>query len=360
MANFDDVILAAKSLSRGNVEVKLIDDAYPTFLYRMAKLKNSDLISGGSESTHAAWVVDDVEYNEFLFSCYINQVIGEKALSLPFSAPKHTVTFDQAKAYCEANGAGYHLATIAEYAAIALWTRINSCMPHGNNNYGKDVTYPYETATEVSSSGSPIKTNRTATGSGPVSWNHSNLPYGIADLNGNVYEWQGGYRTVNGEIQLLPNNNAAVTGRNQLANSTLWKAILQDGSLVAPGTENTLKWDYISAAPASGSAVFQLNTALDNPPADAAPSGAITFETLAAKAGVAIPDLLKQLTIMPVDSGSHNLDYFYMKNFGECLGFRGGAWSSASSTGVFGVFGNSPRSVAFISLGVRSAFITGA
>lgn len=357
MANFDDVIIAASALSRGNVVVKLVDDTlgvqYPTFLYRMPKMKNSELYAGGDENTHPAWIVDGVEKTEFLFSCYINSVMNGKALSLPMSDPKVYTNFDQAKAYAEACGTGYHLPTIAEYAAIALWCRKNGLMPRGNNNYGKDHSAPYEVGTPTYMEGANVC--RTATGSGPASWNHNGKPYGIADLNGNVYEWQAGYRTMDGEIQIIADNNAAVTGTNQLATSTLWKAIMPDGSLVTPGTAGALKWDYVSAA--ATDAPFRLNTVIENVAADDTPYGQNLFNTLAAKDGVNIPEIMKKLTLMPVDSGDHGGDRVYMRNRGECLGFRGGRWHIASSAGVFYMYGYLPRSSSYSYIGFRSALI---
>ena len=355
MANFDDVILAADSLSRGNVVVKIISDTagvvYPSFMYRMPKMLNSDLYVGGDATTHPAWIVNGVEKTEFLFSCYINSVINGKALSLPFKDPATTVTFDQAKAYAEACGTGYHLPTIAESAAIALWCRKNNLMPRGNNNYGKDISAPYEKGTCTYMSGTNI--GRTATGSGPISWNHNGKPFGISDLNGNVGEWQAGYRTMDGEIQIIPDNNAAVTGTNQTATSTLWMAIMPDGSFVSPGTAGTLKWDLVSA---TTTGAFTLNTVIANP-VDVGVYGSISFAGLTANAGVTIPEILKELVIMPVDSGDHGWDSIYMNNHGEYLGFRGGYWVNASSSGVFNLFGAYRRSGAHPAVGFRSAFI---
>ncbi len=100
----------------------------------------------------------------------------------------------------------------------------------------------------------------------PVSWSDNWQEDGIWDLNGNVYEWQGGYRTVDGEIQIIPDNNAAKQ-ISQGSESTLWKAIMPDGSLVDPGTPGTLKWDYSNPVPEEGSGeyAFKLNTVLENP-----------------------------------------------------------------------------------------------
>lgn len=61
---------------------------------------------------------------------------------------------------------------------------------------------------------------RTLTGSGPVQWRHNGKENGIADLSGNVWEWNSGMRIFNGEIQIIENNNAAKSAINLGAAST--------------------------------------------------------------------------------------------------------------------------------------------
>ncbi|RAZ53480.1 hypothetical protein DK853_46110, partial [Klebsiella oxytoca] len=72
---------------------------------------------------------------------------------------------------------------------------------------------------------------RTATGSGPVTWNHDHSPAGIADLCGNVWEWVAGFRLLDGEIQIIPYGNSMKSTCSMAAASTEWKAIKADGSL---------------------------------------------------------------------------------------------------------------------------------
>jgi hypothetical protein len=251
--------------------------------------------------------------------------------------------------------------TNAEWAALALWCRKNSLMPKGNNNYGKDTSESTFVAIPTSdSNGGTYDTGdtigRVATGTGPVTWSHNGEVTGIWDLNGNVWEWIGGYRTVNGEIQILPNNDAADADNSQAADSTKWKAILQDGSLVDPGTANTLKWDY-TAAPAAGAA-FRLNTTVAYPQADDTPYGANSFAALTTASGVTVPEILKALALFPADTGDHGGDYIYMRNNGERLACRGGIWYYGSFAGVFSLGGN-PRSSVDPRIGFRSAFIPG-
>jgi len=355
MANFDLVNLALKATCPGN-EIILDDKGLPSVMVRIPKFKISDVIDGGSDSTHPAFIVNGVEVPEIYISKFQNVIHNGRAYSLPGEDPKASINFDTARQACEAKGPGWHLMTNAEWAAIALWCRKNNLMPKGNNNYGKDTSESTYVAipTYKDEQG---RTCRVATGTGPVTWSHNGEVTGIWDLNGNVWEWIGGYRTVNGEIQILPNNDAADADNSQAADSTKWKAILQDGSLVDPGTANTLKWDY-TAAPAAGAA-FRLNTTVAYPQADDTPYGANSFAALTTASGVTVPEILKALALFPADTGDHGGDYIYMRNNGERLAYRGGNWSYGSAAGVFSLYGCYPRSGVATGIGFRSAFIPG-
>ena len=89
------------------------------------------------------------------------------------------------------------------------------------------------------------------TGTGPVSWSHDGTLEGIWDLNGNIWEWMGGLRTVKGEVQVLANNNAADLDHSQSASSAQWKAIdATTGEYITPDgkgtTANSIKMDWVS------------------------------------------------------------------------------------------------------------------
>lgn len=374
MATYKDFELAVALLSGGTNTVIYDDVGLPSIMVRFDKKLISELIDGGSNSPHPAFLVEGVEVPAFYCSKYQNIVYKGRAYSLPLqdpaayyidasdrgSAPSTGVNFDNSKIWCEAKGPGWHLMTNAEWAAIALWCRKNGFMPRGNNNYGKDhsaqwergiVTYRYE-------SGGTTYDGRVATGSGPVSWSHDGTPAGIWDLNGNITEWVGGYRTVDGEIQIIPDNIAAKQ-IEQTAFSSRWKAILPDGSLVDPGAEGTLKWDYLTKPSGSSGFQFRLVTTIVNRPDDDAPYGSNSFAALTAASGVTVPEILKALALFPADSGDHGGDYIYMRNRGERLGFRGGGWSYGASAGVFCLSGLFSRSFVASGIGFRSAYIPG-
>jgi hypothetical protein len=164
----------------------------------------------------------------------------------------------------------------------------------------------------------------------------------------------------------LQDNNAADNTKDQSDASTEWKAILQDGSLVAPGTADTLKFDSPVAGDGVGSnnlGAPKLNTTIVNSmnPGNTADNGYYdygytTFETLAAEAGVTVPNLLKLLGIAPIDS-VHGGDGLWVRNYGERLPIRGGSWSYGSDAGVFALFLVNPRSISSTHFGFRAAFI---
>lgn len=355
-----DFDVAVRLLSGGTNEAIYNDVGLPSIMVRKDKKQISDVISGGSASTHPAFIVDGVEVPSFYISKFLNVVYKGRAYSLPMQDPGNSINFDNAKAACEANGPGFHLPTIAEYAFIAQEARNRGTMPRGNNNYGKDHSAPWETGIPTYIDGEG-RVCRVATGSGPVSWSDNWQEDGIWDLNGNVHEWQGGYRTVDGEIQIIPDNNAAMQ-INQNPDSTFWKAIMPDGSLVAPGTPGTLKWDYLNPVPVGGTGeyAFRLNTVIANPADNETAYGSVLFHALTAADGVNVPELLKVLCLFPNEpGGDYGNDRLYMRNIGERLASRGGCWHGTSGAGVFYMYGRSPRSYVSADIGFRSAYIPG-
>ena len=147
--NFDAIKLAVESATGGKNTVLFDDLGNPSIMVRIPKFNISDVITGGSNSVHPAFIVNGVEYDEIYISKYQNVVVNDRAYSLPMQDPKAYITFDQAKTACEKKGKGWHLMTNAEWAAIALWCKKNGYFPRGNNNYGKDHAYPHEHGVET-------------------------------------------------------------------------------------------------------------------------------------------------------------------------------------------------------------------
>lgn len=352
MAQFDDMKLAVEAASGGKNTVILDDQGMPSIMVRIPKFYLDDVITGAPHVLHPAFIVDGVEKNEIFISKYQNMVMNGRAYSLPFKDPAASLTFDTALNYCKAKGAGWHLMTNAEWAALALWCKKNGFLPRGNNNYGQDYQRAYEKGVETHKSDA-TRTGRVATGSGPVSWAHDNTNAGIFDLNGNVWEWVGGLRTLGGEIQIIPNNDAAVNTIDQSANSQAWRAIkAADGSLVAPGTADTLKYD---ATGANGGGSAKVNTVITSQ-SDGSGSTSNGFQSTAVESGITIPDIMKALGLFPIDTEG-GVGQLYTRNEGERFPYRGGSWGFTSGAGVFALSLNYPRSDSSTLLGFRSAFV---
>lgn len=348
MANFDDFKLAIEALSGGKNTVIFDNMEMPSVMVPFPKLKMSDLISGGSQNIHPAFSVGGAEKGVMYASKFQNIVLNDRAYSLPLKDPKTSVNFDQANTYCRNKGSGWGLTPYALWCAIALWCRKNGTMPRGNNNYGCDHAYSHEKGVPCAYE-SDGRIARCLTGSGPASWYHNWMPDGIADLNGNVWEWCAGMRLMDGEIQIIPYANSMLVDTSMGASSTLWKAIKADGSLVDPGTAGTLKWDWLSGK-------IQLTNGSVTYTTDQGNGGQYKDMTLAS--GLTAPELAKALLLYPDEpGGDYGGDYHWLNTRGERLPLCGGSWHNGATAGVFSVSLYSPRSCANWPVGFRSAYV---
>ena len=345
MSNFDDFRLSVEALSGGSNTVKLDDIGMPSVMFVLPKYLSSQLNNTLGATVHPAWKLNNAEKNKVYISKYQNIIVNGRAYSLPMQGPAHTINWDNALAACRAKGEYWGLTPMSLWGAIALWCKTNGTMPRGNNNYGADTGYPHERGVPSYSSGG--QTNRIATGSGPNSWNHNNAPDGIADLNGNVSEWCAGFRVVAGEIQIIPDADCMLSTSDMSASSTHWKAILQDGTLVAPGEANTLKYDYVASK-------WQLATTITD---QADSNRNCAFKDMQ-NGGLTVPQILKELAVFPADGSGYNTESFYLNNGAglERFPFRGGYWVSTSNAGVFNSYGINARSSTHAIVGFRSAF----
>lgn len=349
MGNYDEMALAVEMLSGGKNKVLLDDVGLPGIYVVIPKGTNSVLYNGDGSVVHPAFKVNSVEKDSILISKYQNYVYNSRAYSLPGRYPKVSIDQPTSKAMCTNKGKGFHLMTLAEWAYVALWCKKNSTMPHGNNNYGKDAGYAYETGVGLAKDGSD-RITVCAPGSGPVTWAHDHTNAGIYDLNGNIWEWQDGMRIVDGEIQIITNNDAAQgSDCDTSATSTLWKAIMPDGTLVAPGTSGTLHYDYLTSK-------ITLATSTTD---DGSSGRSTAYKDMALESGLNVPEIAKLLTLYPDQPGSdvYGGDNRYVTLAGERLPICGGRWHTGADAGVFYVDLNGPRSGVNGVIGFRSAFV---
>lgn len=358
MANFPLTEMAVKMFCPDNV-VQLDDAGLPSILVYIPAFKNSDVLTGGDDSIHPAFIVNGVQIPGFYYSKYQNVVYNGKAYSLPAEDPQANVNFDTAREYCEAKGYGWHLSTAAEWAAIALWCKKNGFMPYGNNNHGKDSR-----ESDYKAVSSSTEVSRVATGTGPLTWSHDGTASGIWDMNGNVWELQGGIRIVWGELQILANNDAADSDNPQNKTSACWKAInAADGSLVEPESKttdtdakisgNTVKLDYLNNN-------WTYSTGITSA-VDTYRSCSFGTVTCTEEIGDAAKVLLRSMALLPdtdTEASEYQGDIMYWNNKqNECCVYRGSDWGAGLSAGMFSLHGYSSRDYSSAGIGFRSAYI---
>lgn len=362
MDNYNLTKMATQMFFPGNI-AQLDDAGLPSILVYIPAFKLSDVLTGGDDSTHPAFIVNGKEIPGFYYSKYQNVVHNGAAYSLPAEDPQTGITFDAALAVCEAKGAGWHLSTAAEWAAIALWCKANGFLPYGNNDQGKDKREGGYKAipTQYHTNG---LTSNVATGTGPMLWSHNGDMSGIWDMNGNVWEWQGGVRCVWGEIQIFSNNDAANQENPQNKQSTCWKAInATSGALVDPECSptatpaklsgNTVRIDFVDGA-------WKYSTNVSSP-SDEARTCTFGKLTCTAEIGAAAILLLRALALLP-DEGTTAADYDNCttmcnnSNPEQCLS-RGGVWYMGSQAGVFHFNMACTREAVANVYGFRAAYI---
>ena len=270
---------------------------------------------------------------EYAISKYPNTLIEGVPYSLPYQQPAVNINHDEAIRLCEAKGPGWHLLTNDEWAALAHQSRKNGTLPRGNTDCGKNHSHPEETGTTYKdSSGS----SKTLTGSGPVTWNHDHTAEGVADMCGNIWEHVGGIRFVNGQVQVIPNNEAAA-GADQSKDSKEWTPLYTaDGDTIYYDVED----GRIGLRPVEP---------------DSKDYDGVEFKELIGSA-IDVPEKLIELGLYPAP-GYEGTDYFWLDTDGERIVFRGGYWYTGAGAGVFYFNGAYSRADVNWHVGFRSALV---
>ena len=342
MSNYEDLRGAA-----ANEEIILDDQGIPSVMVKVPLVYLDELGIGSAHTPHPAFIINDKVVPYIYVSKYINVIKNNRAYSIPNQDPANCITFDRAVEVCYNKGAGWHLMTAAEWGVLHNLITAQGLEPRGNTNNGRHHVKTYEHG--VLSPQNPTNVYRTLTGTGGKAWE----ALGVCDIVGDVHKWVVA-RLVDGEIQIVPNNNAAIHKTDLGANSKAWKAILQDGSLVAPGTNGTLKFDY-TGNPANATSGFHITTTVEHKQTDdGAGYGAKDFGTLTAKSGVTIPDILKALALFP-NTDKTGRGFIYFRNNGERLLIRGGAYGDGGYAGEANGNFTLPRSISYVSVGLFCA-----
>ena len=347
MSNFEDLRGAA-----ANNEIILDDMGIPSVMVKIPLVYLDELGIGTAHTPHPAFIINDKVVPYIHVSKYINVIKNNRAYSLPNQDPANSLNFDRAVEVCYNKGVGWHLMTAAEWGLIHNLVTVSGVELRGNTASGKSHAAAYEKG--VLSPQNPNNVYRTLTGTGAKAWCTDGIGEGVHDFMGNVNKWVVA-RLVDGEIQIIPNNNAAIHNTDLSATSAAWRAILQDGSLVAPGTAGTLKFDY-TGTPAGNTTAFHITTTLEHQQTDDTAYGAKDLGTLTAKSGVTIPDILKALALFP-NSNKTGRGFIYFRNNGERLLLRGGTSGAGGRAGAAHGDFNIPRSFSAVDMGLFSAYV---
>lgn len=338
--------------SGGEQTVLYTAKGQPTYMNIIQKFDLST-IDATLSGTHPAFIVDGVEKPEIFVGTYQGVIKDGELLSLPNVDPSHSTNYTNFLAYARANGNGHHLITNAEWSAVALQCYKNNTQPTGNTYYGRSAEDALQIGRRADglAPGNTSGSARTLTGSGPAQWRHNGKTNGIADLSGNVWEWNSGMRLLNGEIQIVADNNAAKLAIDLGATSVEWKAIDgATGNLVTPNGSGTTAGTVKLAA--SGTAAYTLVIS------SAGAFGSITNPS-ATPVSTAALNKLKALGLFPLVSGSaaFNADGFWYNPTIESVPIRGGRWSNGATAGVFALDLNGGRSGTGTHIGARPAFV---
>jgi len=313
----------------GHITVLYDDKGYPSFMrviprFRYEDLGFSDQLGNGVAT---AFIKGGQEKSEIFIGQYAASLYDGRAVSLPGKDPRANINYDAARAACTAKGPGWHLMTVHEWAAIALWCMANDFQPRGNTNWGRAHDATHETALRPDGlePGNTSGNGRTATGGGPASWRHDGGLSGIADLVGNVWEWQHGLKFVDGRIHVLQDNDFDLEEAN-------WSAL----------------GHYVSNESGTATLMNSAGTSDDD-------SISTEWGSLAKASGYTESQLLQRLLISP--AGIIPQGRFYIRTAGERFPYRGGSRSGGSDAGLAALSAYNPRSHSRAIIGFRPAFV---
>lgn len=261
---------------------------------------------------------------------------GSGAVSAPRQDPRTLLDHTAARNACGAKGAGWHLMTAHEWAAIALWCMANGYEPIGNTNWGRShaKTWMVGDRADNRAPGDASGTGRTQTGSMGVEATHNKSLAGIADLVGNIWEWQDGFLLQDGRFK-LSSHNAQVEASWTFADAFLDASIPTGG---APILSNQI--------------INRLGTVGDN--ANAGNSANVDWRSMTKSGGYVSNQAMKRLLLEPANALPQGR--IYMRNFGERLPYRGGRWNDGASAGLAALSLGASRVDTNTNLGFRPAF----
>lgn len=326
--------LQTEAATDGKVTVLYDSKGLPSFMYILNKFNMQDIDPLLGTGVHPAFMVNGVEKDKIFIGQFHASLQMGLAVSMPGVAPAVNITFDNARAACVNKGAGWHMMSNWEWAAIMLRSLKDGFEPRGNTNYGRHHRHTFERGVRVDGGvvGDSSGNSNTLTGSGPASWRHDNSLDGICDLVGNVWEWIDGLKTVEGHIHMPTDNHYS----------------LAEVSWVGSGC-------FFDATGSTTAGNPRLNSSRVIQSTDSA-----TLELWSAMTRVSEytpPVAMAQACIDPVGVAKSALGYIVTRNHGERVVFRGGSRNNIEKAGYGSLNVSYLRSSPDAAIGFRPVFI---
>jgi formylglycine-generating enzyme required for sulfatase activity len=250
---------------------------------------------------------------------------SDGGISAPKAVPLAGLSHTAAKAVCADMGAGWHMMTAHEWAAISLWCAANGGEILGNTYWGQSHTLSHifgsrvdkAPPAEVSGNGA------TLTGSLGVRSSHDRSDAGVFDLVGNLTEWQHGILIDDGRVKVSPANTFS---EDDMVWTDAYMAF-KGGSIVLSA----------SAGEVSGS------------------SRRAVWAQMGQDSSYASRNDLKRLLIEPTQKTQlpGNVDVVLS---GQRVLQRGGMWQQMAGAGLASINLNDPRDAGWVGVGFRPCF----
>lgn len=297
---------AVEAATSGAATIERTPNGQSSYMWIVSKGRAEDLAPGGALGTgvHEAFLVGGIEKSHFLLGMYPAALVNSEVVSQPGRIPWVSNTFDATLAACAALGAGWHQASIWEWAYIALWCMANGYQPTGNTDWGRSHANVWETVARGDNGQPGVASGdgKHYAGYGPNAWNHNAGANGIADLVGLVWERLNLMKMVGGRVYLADDNDHTLA-------ETAWTDTLFD----MPGSRT---WSTIVNTGAS--------------------------------------DKLKRALVVP-NGVLDPQGYMYTTLTGERIPLRGGAWRNGGNAGLGALALLDVRSVSSSNIGLRLA-----
>lgn len=348
---------AVEDASGGRNTVLIDEQGNPNIMVRIPRFNYEDLNAAilaktgvdlqlGS-GTPTMFQTNGVTRGEVLIAKYLASAGSNGGCSVVGGAqPRTSVNYDVAKALCANKGDNWHMMSIHEWAAVALWSLANETVPRGNTNYGRSHENKLETArrSDNATPGDAAGTGRTDTGKGPETWAHDHGAWGIHDLVGNAWEWLDQMMLDDGQILTTLDNDPSIAEENWYKH----EAFLDSPSDSQIGTGSV------------GSPILSNMVTNRNGPADD-DSNSYPYMTNGHFAAITQDVNYSPLELMRrllIESASTTTvaGAIYARNYGNRFPIRGGYWRNGSCAGLGALNLSNGRLYASSNIGFRPAF----